>query len=87
MGSLKLVRWQVQQPALNEETRIGGEILRVVYGRLNMAVEFEDVPGTRAQELSSAGELDSRGQEAEAAIAHHFTLAAAREDLHLSLPA
>ena len=37
---------------------VGGEILRVVYGRLNIAVEFEDVPGRRALALSSAGELD-----------------------------
>ena len=37
---------------------VGGEILRVVYGRLNIAVEFVDVPGKRALVLSSAGELD-----------------------------
>jgi polar amino acid transport system substrate-binding protein len=37
---------------------VGGEILRAVYGRLNIAVEFEDVPGKRALALSSAGELD-----------------------------
>jgi hypothetical protein len=37
---------------------VGGEILRVIYGRLNMTVEFEDVPGTRALVLSSAGVLD-----------------------------
>jgi polar amino acid transport system substrate-binding protein len=37
---------------------VGGEILRAVYGHLNIAVEFEDVPGKRALALSSAGELD-----------------------------
>lgn len=37
---------------------VGGEILRAVYGRLNIAVEFEDVPGKRALALSSSGELD-----------------------------
>lgn len=37
---------------------VGGEILRAVYGRLNIAVEFEDVPGKRALALSSAGKLD-----------------------------
>jgi polar amino acid transport system substrate-binding protein len=34
-----------------------GEILRAVYVRLNIAVEFEDVPGKRALALSSAGEI------------------------------
>ena len=37
---------------------VGGEILRVVYARLNISVEFADVPGKRALALSSAGELD-----------------------------
>jgi ABC-type amino acid transport substrate-binding protein len=37
---------------------VGGEILRAIYGRLNIAVEFADVPGKRALALSSAGELD-----------------------------
>ena len=37
---------------------VGGEILRAVYGRLNIAVEFEDVPGKRALALNSTGELD-----------------------------
>lgn len=37
---------------------VGGEILRAVYGRLNIAVEFVDVQGKRALALSSAGELD-----------------------------
>src|SRR6185369_5874235 len=37
---------------------VGGEILRAVYARLNIAVEFADVPGKRALALSSAGELD-----------------------------
>jgi len=37
---------------------VGGEILRAVYGRLNIAVEFEDAPGKRALALSSTGELD-----------------------------
>lgn len=37
---------------------VGGEILRAVYGRLGISVEFEDVPGKRALALSSSGELD-----------------------------
>ena len=37
---------------------VGGEILRAVYARLNISVEFSDVPGKRALALSSAGELD-----------------------------
>jgi ABC-type amino acid transport substrate-binding protein len=37
---------------------VGGEMLRAVYARLNIAVEFADVPGKRALALSSAGELD-----------------------------
>ena len=37
---------------------VGGELLRVVYARLNISVEFADVPGKRALALSSAGELD-----------------------------
>ena len=37
---------------------VGGEILRAVYGRLNITIEFEDVPGKRALALSSTGELD-----------------------------
>jgi len=37
---------------------VGGEILRAVYARLNIAVEFADVPGKRALALSSSGELD-----------------------------
>lgn len=41
---------------------VGGEILRVVYGRLNIKVEFEDLPGKRALALSSAGELDGEIQ-------------------------
>ncbi|MBI3706346.1 MAG: transporter substrate-binding domain-containing protein [Proteobacteria bacterium] len=37
---------------------VGGEILKAVYGRLNIAVELVDVPGKRALALSSAGQLD-----------------------------
>ena len=37
---------------------VGGEILRAVYDRLNIKIEFEDVPGKRALALSSTGELD-----------------------------
>jgi polar amino acid transport system substrate-binding protein len=37
---------------------VGGEILRTVYARLNISIEFADVPGKRALALSSAGELD-----------------------------
>jgi polar amino acid transport system substrate-binding protein len=41
---------------------VGGEMLRAVYARLNIAVEFEDVPGKRALALSSSGELDGEIQ-------------------------
>jgi polar amino acid transport system substrate-binding protein len=41
---------------------VGGEILRTVYARLNIQLEFEDVPGKRALALSSAGELDGEIQ-------------------------
>ncbi|KRR26444.1 ABC transporter substrate-binding protein [Bradyrhizobium lablabi] len=37
---------------------VGGEILRAVYARLNISIEFADVPGKRALALSSSGELD-----------------------------
>jgi ABC-type amino acid transport substrate-binding protein len=37
---------------------VGGEMLRVVYAKLNIKLEFEDVPSKRALALSSAGELD-----------------------------
>jgi len=37
---------------------VGGEILRAVYARLNISIEFADVPGKRALALSSDGELD-----------------------------
>ncbi|MBR0827035.1 transporter substrate-binding domain-containing protein [Bradyrhizobium manausense] len=41
---------------------VGGEMLREVYARLNIKLEFEDVPGKRALALSSAGELDGEIQ-------------------------
>jgi polar amino acid transport system substrate-binding protein len=41
---------------------VGGEMLRAIYGRLNITVEFEDVPGKRALALSSAGDLDGEVQ-------------------------
>jgi ABC-type amino acid transport substrate-binding protein len=41
---------------------VGGEILRTVYARLNIRLEFEDVPGKRALALSSTGELDGEIQ-------------------------
>ena len=37
---------------------VGGELLRAVYARLNISLEFADVPGKRALALSSAGDLD-----------------------------
>jgi polar amino acid transport system substrate-binding protein len=37
---------------------VGGELLRAVYARLNISLEFADVPGKRALALSSSGELD-----------------------------
>jgi ABC-type amino acid transport substrate-binding protein len=41
---------------------VGGEMLRAVYARLNIKLEFEDVPGKRALALSSAGVLDGEIQ-------------------------
>lgn len=41
---------------------VGGEILKVVYERLNIAVEFVDVPAKRALTLSSSGALDGEVQ-------------------------
>ncbi|MBR0715550.1 ABC transporter substrate-binding protein [Bradyrhizobium liaoningense] len=41
---------------------VGGEMLRAVYARLNIKLEFEDVPGKRALALSSTGELDGEIQ-------------------------
>ncbi|MDH2401360.1 transporter substrate-binding domain-containing protein [Bradyrhizobium sp. SSUT18] len=41
---------------------VGGEMLRAVYARLNIKLEFEDVPGKRALALSSAGAVDGEIQ-------------------------
>lgn len=41
---------------------VGGEMLRAVYARLNIKLEFQDVPGKRALALSSTGELDGEIQ-------------------------
>ncbi|APO52395.1 transporter substrate-binding domain-containing protein [Bradyrhizobium diazoefficiens] len=41
---------------------VGGEMLRAVYAKLNIRLEFEDVPGKRALALSSAGEVDGEIQ-------------------------
>jgi ABC-type amino acid transport substrate-binding protein len=41
---------------------VGGEMLRAVYARLNIKLEFDDVPGKRALALSSAGEVDGEIQ-------------------------
>ncbi|EJN14428.1 periplasmic component of amino acid ABC-type transporter/signal transduction system [Bradyrhizobium sp. YR681] len=41
---------------------VGGEILRAVYAKLDIRLEFEDVPGKRALALSSAGEVDGEIQ-------------------------
>src|SRR3954454_2730125 len=41
---------------------VGGEMLRAVYARLNIKLEFEDVPGKRALTLSSTGEDDGEIQ-------------------------
>lgn len=41
---------------------VGGEMLRAVYAKLNIKLEFEDVPGRRALALSSAGEVDGEIQ-------------------------
>ena len=41
---------------------VGGEMLRAVYAKLDIRLEFEDVPGKRALALSSAGEVDGEIQ-------------------------
>ncbi|UPK24631.1 substrate-binding periplasmic protein [Bradyrhizobium sp. 195] len=41
---------------------VGGEMLRAVYAKLNIRLEFEDVPGKRALALSSDGEVDGEIQ-------------------------
>ncbi|KRQ14944.1 substrate-binding periplasmic protein [Bradyrhizobium sp. DASA03076] len=41
---------------------VGGEMLRSVYAKLNIKLEFVDVPGKRALALSSAGEVDGEIQ-------------------------
>src|SRR6266581_8521266 len=41
---------------------LGSELLRVVYGRLGIAVEFVDLPARRALLESSAGRLDGEVQ-------------------------
>ncbi|EIG62935.1 ABC transporter substrate-binding protein [Bradyrhizobium sp. WSM1253] len=41
---------------------VGGEMLRAVYARLNIKLEFEDVPGKRALALSSTGQVDGEVQ-------------------------
>jgi len=41
---------------------VGGEMLRAVYAKLDIKLEFEDVPGKRALALSSSGELDGEIQ-------------------------
>jgi ABC-type amino acid transport substrate-binding protein len=41
---------------------VGGEMLRAVYAKLNIKLEFEDVPGKRALALSSSGEVDGEIQ-------------------------
>jgi ABC-type amino acid transport substrate-binding protein len=41
---------------------VGGEMLRVVYAKLDTKLEFVDVPGKRALALSSAGQVDGEIQ-------------------------
>jgi ABC-type amino acid transport substrate-binding protein len=41
---------------------VGGEILRLVYARLNIAIEFVDVEAKRSLALSSSGQLDGEIQ-------------------------
>ncbi|TFV39514.1 transporter substrate-binding domain-containing protein [Bradyrhizobium frederickii] len=41
---------------------VGGEMLRAVYAKLNIRLEFEDLPGKRALALSSAGAVDGEIQ-------------------------
>ena len=41
---------------------VGGEILKVVYARLSLPIEFVDLPAGRALTLSNSGVLDGEVQ-------------------------
>ena len=53
---------------------VGGEMLRAVYAKLNIKLEFVDVPGKRALALSSAGEVDGEIQRIGTLSAEYPTL-------------
>lgn len=53
---------------------VGGELLKVVYGRLDMRVEFVDVEGRRALALSSSGQVDGEIQRIAEVAQSHPTL-------------
>lgn len=53
---------------------IGGEILKAVYAKLGITVEFVDVEAARALELSSSGEIDGEIQRIGAVADQYPTL-------------
>lgn len=53
---------------------VGGEILRAVYGRLGIKVDFSDLPGARALALSSSGALDGEVHRVAGIAAEHPAL-------------
>lgn len=53
---------------------VGGEILRTVYAKLGIAVEFLDVEAKRALALSSAGDVDGEIQRVAAVAQQYPTL-------------
>lgn len=53
---------------------VGGEILKVVYAKLDIAVEFLDVEAKRALALSSAGDVDGEIQRVAAVAQQYPTL-------------
>jgi ABC-type amino acid transport substrate-binding protein len=58
---------------------VGGEILRVVYGRIGQPVEFVDLPAKRALLESSSGRLDGEVQRVADVANEYPTLVPVRE--------
>jgi len=56
------------------DQHVGGEILRTVYGRLGIKVEFSDLPGARALALSGSGALDGEVHRVAGITADHPAL-------------
>lgn len=56
------------------DQRIGGEILKVIYAKLGITVNFTDVEAARALELSSSGAIDGEIQRIDAVAQQYPTL-------------